>query len=68
MPFYYIILEQYYTNILNAPIVNGPDEGTFVYVGICIWSGIAGNVKLWSPTTEFLGDKWSRTDFLIAAL
>jgi hypothetical protein len=48
MPFYYSVLEQYYTGELILEAINGIDEGSFVYMGFCLAAGYYGNVELFS--------------------
>lgn len=43
LPFYYTIIEQYYTGTFNLPIVNGVDDGSLVYIMLCFVSGAYGN-------------------------
>jgi len=54
---------------MNFPLVNGPDEGTFFYMAIMIYSGYAGNVKFWSVSSDCpLGGTWTRTDKIAYSL
>ncbi len=46
-PFYYVMLEQYYTGIMDFPIINGVDEGTFGYVGLCWLGAWYGPKEFW---------------------
>lgn len=41
-PFYFAVLEQYYTGDLVLPEINGIDEGSFVYVILCFLCGYYG--------------------------
>jgi hypothetical protein len=50
-PFYYVLLEQYYTGEMNFPRFNAVDDGIIIYVLLAILSGAIGSVELW--TTEF---------------
>jgi len=47
-PFYYVLLEQYYTGEMNFPPINAVDDGIFVYVALAIASGAMGAVELWT--------------------
>jgi len=51
-PFYYVLLEQYYTGEMNFPMINGVDEGTAFYVIVCIVTGYIGSERFWT-TNEF---------------
>jgi len=46
-PFYYVLLEQFYTGEMNFPPINGVDEGSVVYVIIAILTGIYGCNEFW---------------------
>lgn len=43
MPFYFAMLEQYYTGELVLATVNAVDDGAWVYIGICFFTAYAGN-------------------------
>jgi hypothetical protein len=47
-PFYYVLLEQYYTGEMNFPAINGVDEGTLVYVMLTFVSGYYGSEEFWT--------------------
>ena len=40
MPFYYAMLEQYYTGTFILPVVNGVDDGSVGYIICCILCGL----------------------------
>ncbi len=46
-PFYYIMLEQYYTGIMDFPLVNGVDEGTFILCYIAFAAAYYGPTQYW---------------------
>jgi len=46
MPFYYAILEQYYTGELILPEINGIDDGSILYIAMCFASGYYGPKEL----------------------
>lgn len=48
IPFYYSVLEQYYTGELILGPINGVDEGSFVYLFICLIAGYYGNTELFN--------------------
>jgi ethanolaminephosphotransferase len=48
LPFYFAIIEQYYTGELVLPEINGIDEGSLVYIFLCLLAGYIG------PKTLFL--------------
>lgn len=48
VPFYFALLEQYYTGMLILQYINGVDEGSLVYVGFCFISGFYGSYDLWT--------------------
>ena len=55
MPFYYAILEQYYTGELILPEINGIDDGSFVYIGMCFIAGYYGPKELFYKEVDILG-------------
>jgi len=42
LPFYYAVLEQYYTGELILQAINGIDEGSFVYIFMCFIAAYYG--------------------------
>ena len=55
-PFYYVLLEQYYTGEMNFPEVNGVDEGTLIYFLLALYPAIYGVQEAWLyPTTTLFG-------------
>jgi hypothetical protein len=46
-PFYFVLLEQYYTGVMNFPPINGVDEGSLLYCVFCCVSGYYGSVEFW---------------------
>lgn len=49
-PFYYVMLEQYYTGVMDFPLISGPDEGTFAYVYMCWAAAYYGSNEYWWDT------------------
>ena len=43
MPFYYLIMEEYYIGMLNLPMFSGPDDTSVVISGICFASFYLGS-------------------------
>ena len=43
MPFYFATLEQFYTGELILQVVNGVDDGSLVYIGVCFMTAYFGN-------------------------
>jgi ethanolaminephosphotransferase len=54
MPFYFAVLEQYYTGELVLQVVNGVDDGSFGYIGLCFATGIYGGA-IWMEKYEVFG-------------
>ena len=54
-PFYFAIMEQYYTGELVLPEVNGIDEGSFVYILMCFMAGYYGPETFNHTQIEVLG-------------
>ena len=42
LPFYFTMLEQYYTGIFTLPIINGVDDGSLGYILFCFLTGVYG--------------------------
>ena len=51
-PFYFVLLEQYYTNIMNFPPINAVDDGVFVFVSWSIASAVYGS-QIWDTKYDF---------------
>lgn len=47
LPFYFVLLEQYYTGEMNFPPVNGVDEGTLIYFVFAMLTAYYGSNELW---------------------
>jgi len=56
-PFYYVLLEQYYTGEMNFPKFNPVDDGIWIYSGIAILTGIVGSEELWKTEYSIFGEK-----------
>ena len=56
-PFYYVLLEQYYTGEMNFPRFNAVDDGIIIYVALAIMSGAIGSVELWTTELSVFGTK-----------
>lgn len=41
--FYYATLEEYFVGGLFLPIINAVNEGVFLIIGICLFTGIVGS-------------------------
>lgn len=67
MPFYYVLLEQYYTGEMNFPPINGVDEGSLMYVILSFASGYYGTVNLWEKTHYTVMGKEYQSNQLVAA-
>lgn len=44
-PFYFTTLEEYYTNQINLPLINGPNEGCLLIASFFIFTGVFGNIN-----------------------
>lgn len=55
LPFYYAVLEQYYTGELILQSINGIDEGSFVYIFVCFLAGYLGPKELFTQTLQIGG-------------
>lgn len=64
MPFYYAVLEQYYTGELILGKINGIDEGSFVYIFVCFLAGYYGNVELFTMKFTILGHTATLGNFI----
>ena len=47
-PFYYVLMEQYYTGEMNFPPINAVDDGIIIYGALAFLSGIIGSETLWA--------------------
>lgn len=63
-PFYYVLLEQYYTGEMNFPPINAVDDGIFIYVGLAILTGAIGSEKLWTALYPVFGTKQRLVDIV----
>ena len=68
LPFYFVLLEQYYTGEMNFPPINGVDEGSLLYLVVCLITGYYGAEQLWTAEIEFMGQKWLRKDLFVGTL
>jgi hypothetical protein len=55
MPFYFAVLEQYYTGEMILPVINGVDDGSVVLVCMCFASAYYGCIALWKPEVSIFG-------------
>ena len=62
-PFYYVLLEQLYTGEMNFPPI-GVDEGSVLYLFLCLVSGFFGSQELWLETKSSLFGLLSEPDSL----
>ena len=67
-PFYYVLLEQYYTGEMNFPPINGVDEGTLLYVTLCMFTAYYGSEEYWLAKTELFGETMTRSDMWVTLL
>ena len=64
MPFYYIILEEHYTDCLTFPITNWSCDGMFIVLFTCLINAQYGN-KIWdSEIGQFNGEMWNYKHFV----
>lgn len=55
-PFYFVLLETYYTGEMNFPPINGVDEGSLVYFLLCMFTGYYGCIDTWvNSKHDFFG-------------
>lgn len=57
IPFYFAVLEQYYTGELVLQVVNGVDDGSFIYIAICLLSALYGP-SFWKQEIDIFGGKY----------
>jgi hypothetical protein len=55
LPFYYAVLEQYYTGELILGPINGIDEGSFLYMLVCFLAAYYGNVSFFNTQYTVFG-------------
>lgn len=55
LPFYFVLVEQYYTDEMNFPPINGVDEGSLLYLVMSIMTGIKGSDNLWLGKFSLFG-------------
>ena len=56
--------EEYYTGILELPIIHGVSEGTLVTATLMIYTGINGQ-DFWMDNITVMGSIWRRNNFTI---
>ena len=64
LPFFYATLEQYYTGKLVLGPINGIDEGSFVFIGLCFISGYYGSANLMTQEFLILGSSLKLSEIL----
>lgn len=64
-PFYFAVLEQYYTGDLVLPEINGIDEGSFVYVILCFLCGYYGPDAFNETKIPLLGGHSIQMNYLL---
>lgn len=47
VPFYFLIMEEYYIGMLNLPMGTGPDDTSLVIIGLCFFSAYLGGGEWW---------------------
>jgi len=57
LPFYFVLLEQYYTDEMNFPPINGVDEGSLFYFCMSMCSGYFGAMAFWGQEFVVFGNK-----------
>ncbi len=55
LPFYYAIVEQFYTGELIMAEINGIDDGSILYVGFCLLTAYKGT-EIWTTQVSFFGE------------
>ena len=58
-PFYFVLLEQYYTGEMNFPPINGVDEGSLLYWIMCMVTGYYGSISFWTQKYKVFGGIYS---------
>lgn len=67
-PFYYVLLEQYYTGEMNFPPINGVDEGTLLYVLMCMYTAYYGSEEIWLAKNDWFGETRTVSSIWITGL
>ena len=67
-PFYYVLLEQYYTGEMNFPTFNAVDDGIWIYCGIAILTGLCGSEELWKSEYTVFENKVRLSHLLVGLL
>lgn len=65
MPFYFAVLEQYYTGELILPVVNGVDDGSIFYVLFAFMSAYYG-CDIWKVEYSIFGYPPARVSHMVA--
>ena len=55
IPFYYLILEEFYLGVLMMPMFSGPDDSSLAYYALCLYTAWAGSEALWAAEHNFFG-------------
>ena len=62
-------MEQYYTGVMDLGLINGVDEGVFIYVAMCWTVAYYGPEEiLWNNKTNIMGYNLNRSDLLMRFL
>ena len=56
MPFYFAVIEQYYTGELVLQVVNGVDDGSIVYIMVCFATAYYG-AGIWEKQYSIFGSE-----------
>jgi len=64
IPFYFVLLEQYYTNVMYFPIINAVDDGVFFYLWLAISAGLYGS-DWWTEKHEFYGFSGTKSEIAV---
>jgi len=67
-PFYYVLMEQYYTGEMYFPPFNAVDDGIFIYVALAVMTGIIGSEELWNTEYSIFGAKHRLVNIVIVFL
>lgn len=67
MPFYFAVIEQYYTGELILQVVNGVDDGSIAYIAMCFATAYFG-ANTWIQEVELFGSKHTITQVVIYIL
>ncbi|CDW86468.1 cdp-alcohol phosphatidyltransferase family protein [Stylonychia lemnae] len=68
LPFYFATIEQYYTGELILQVVNGIDDGSFLYIFICFAGGYYGPKELFLSQINIFGYEITYSYLLILTL